>query len=87
MNLCVQIKVLIISFVYGILIAYIIKSQYKYFFQSKPWYKLILNSLFVFDIITLYFLILRLINHGTFHIYFLFLIILGFLLGNKLMDS
>ena len=87
MDLSIQLKVLIVSFTYGIMLAYIIRGQYKYFFNAKLWYKLILNSLFVFDIVVLYFLVLKTINHGIFHIYFLFLIILGFLLGNKLMDS
>ncbi len=87
MDLSIQIKVLVISFVYGMILAYIIRKQYKYFFNAKLWYELILNSFFVFDIVILYFLILKAINHGIFHIYFLFLILLGFLFGNKLIDS
>ena len=84
MELSVQIKILIISFVYGILLSYILKFQYKYFFESKLWYKVLLTIFFVFDIVLLYFYILRAINNGIFHLYFIFLIILGFVFGKKL---
>ncbi len=86
MTLSLQIKVLIISFIYGIIISYILKLQYKYFFESKLWYKVMLTAFFILDIVILYFLILKNINDGIFHIYFLILLIIGFIFGNKLMD-
>ena len=87
MELSLQLQVLIVSFAYGIILAYILKLQYKYFFNSKLWYRIILTSFFVFDNVLLYFLILRLINKGIFHVYFLFLIIIGFILGLKIINK
>ena len=87
MALYIQIKVLIISFVYGIILAYIINKQYKYFFNSNLWYRIILDIFFVFDVVVLYFLILKTINNGIFHIYFLFLIILGYIFGYRLINA
>ena len=84
MNLSIQVKTLIVSFTYGILLSYIIKYQYKYLFESKLLYKVILNILFIFDYTLIYFFILRLVNNGIFHIYFLFLLIIGYIFGNRL---
>jgi len=87
MVLSIQLQVLVVSFVYGIVLAYILRMQYKYFFESKFWYRIFLTIVFVFDNVVLYFLVLRLINNGIFHIYFLFLIIIGFIFGLKLLDK
>lgn len=87
MVLNLQIKALIVSFIYGIILAYILNLQYKYFFNSKLWYKIVLTGLFVFDNSLLYFLILRFINNGIFHIYFIFLMVIGFIIGNLLMKK
>ena len=81
MVLNLQIKALIVSFVYGIILAYLIKLQYKYLFDKNKIRKVMVDSLFVFDNILIYFLILKYINNGIFHIYFLFLILIGFILG------
>ena len=87
MDLGIQIKTLIVSFVYGILLSYIIISHYKYLFLSKLWYKIILSIVFIFDYILLYFFILKIINNGVFHIYFLILLVLGYLFGIRLIKS
>ena len=87
MDLLVQFQVLIVSFVYGIMLSYIVKLQYKYMFIGKLWYKIIFNIVFMIDIVLLYFLMLRLIDDGIFHIYFLFLIVLGYVLGNSLINK
>ena len=87
MELSIQIKTLIVSFIYGILLSYIIISHYKYLFLSKLWYKLILSIVFIFDYILLYFFILKIINNGVFHIYFLILLVLGYLFGIRLIKS
>lgn len=86
MELSVQLQVLIVSFVYGILFSYLIKLQYKFLFDSKLFYKIVITILFVFDNCLLYFLILRTINNGIFHIYFLFSLIVGYLFGNYLIS-
>lgn len=87
MELSVQLQVLTVSFVYGILFSYLIKMQYRFLFESKLFYKVIITLLFIFDNSLLYFLILRTINHGTFHIYFFFLLVLGYLFGHYLVNK
>lgn len=87
MELSVQLQVLTVSFVYGILFAYLLKTQYKFLFESGKFYKILVTLLFVFDNCLLYFLILRTINNGVFHIYFLFMIVGGVLLGNYLLKK
>ena len=85
MPLVIQVQVLVVSFVYGMILSYIIKMQYKYMFNGKLWYRIILNSFFIFDIIILYFLILKVINNGIFHLYFLLLMLIGYIFGYKLL--
>lgn len=87
MELSIQLQVLIVSFVYGILFSYLLKFQYKFLFDSKLFYKILITLLFVFDNCLLYFLILRTINNGIFHIYFLFSLIIGYLFGNYLVNK
>ena len=87
MELGVQLQALIVSFVYGVLFSYLLKIQYKFLFEGKLLYKILITVLFVFDNCLLYFLILKTINHAIFHIYFLFLLILGYLFGNYLIKK
>ncbi len=87
MDLTIQLQVLTVSFVYGILFSYLFKIQYHYFFLGKRFYRILITFFFIMDNCFLYFLILRTINHGIFHIYFLFLLIIGFLFGNYLLKK
>lgn len=87
MELSIQLQVLTVSFVYGIFFSYLLKMQYKFLFESKLFYKIVLTVFFVFDNCLLYFLILKLINHGIFHPYFLLLLIIGYLFGNRLVKK
>ncbi len=84
MDLSIQLQVLTVSFAYGIFFSYLLRMQYRFLFESKLFYKVFITLLFVFDNCLLYFLILRTINYGVFHIYFLILLILGYLFGNYL---
>ena len=87
MELSIQLQSLITSFVYGMLVSYLIKLQYKFLFNGRIFYKIIITTLFIFDNCLLYFLLLRTINDGIFHIYFLFMLIIGYLFGNYLVDK
>ena len=87
MTLNIQLQSLIVSFVYGIVLAYILKLQYKYFFYSKLLYKITITALFVFDNTLLYFLLLRIINKGIFHIYFILIMIVGYVFGYYLVKK
>ena len=87
MELSLQLQLLTVSFVYGILISYLITIQKYYLFETKSFYKILVTTLFVFDVMLLYFLIIRTIDNGIFHIYFLFSIIIGFIFGNYLVNK
>lgn len=81
MPLILQLKSLIVSFIFGIILSYLIKLFYKLLFNTTGFSKIFTNLLFVFFIYLSYFFILYKISYGVYHIYFLFSIILGYLSG------
>ena len=75
MRINIQLISLEYSFLYGIFFYFMLLLNKKYL-NNK--YAFIYNLLFIIDNVLLYFIILRYINNGIFHIYFLFTIVLGF---------
>ena len=84
MNLIIQIQSLLVSLVFGICFSYLLRMQYKYLFESKLYIKISLTFLLVLDCFLLYFLVLRLINNGIFNYYFGIMLVIGYILGYKL---
>ena len=84
MNLIIQIQSLLVSLVFGICFSYLIRMQYKYLFESKLYIKISLTFLLVLDCFLLYFLVLRIINNGIFNYYFGIMLVIGYILGYKL---
>ena len=82
MILKIQLKSLLFSFLYGCLFSLLLKINYKFIFYSKGIKKLLINLFFVIDNTLVYFIILRYINNGIFHFYFLLAIILGYFFVN-----
>ena len=78
----IQIKSIIYSFIYGCIFSLLLNINYKYIYYSKGIKKILINIFFIIDNVLLYFLILRYINNGIFHFYFLLSIILGFIVVN-----
>ena len=87
MVLNLQLKSIIVSFSYGIIIAYLIKLNYKYLFTKNLILKILVDTLFSIDLFLLYFILLKIISNASFHIYFLFIIIVGYVLGYKLINN
>lgn len=83
MNLEIQIQVLVYSLIYGMFFSFVMNLGYRYIFYTKTYYKVTINFLFIFNMVLIYFIILRKINNGIFHSYFLLMIILGILIGNN----
>lgn len=83
MNLELQIQSLIFSFLFGLFFALMFNLLYKYLFKGKNWFRLITNIIFVFFHTILYFSLLTIINDGRIHIYFILMLSLGFIIGNK----
>ena len=76
MNIKLQITTLLFSFLYGIFFSFFLSLNYKFIYSDKKILKTIISFLL------LYFIILKKINYGVFHVYEILMIILGFVLEN-----
>jgi len=82
MSLEVQLQSFIYSFVFGFFFSFTVNLNYRYLFSGKKVMKIIMNLLFIFVHVLLYFILLKMINSGVLHIYFLGFVLLGFGFGN-----
>lgn len=82
MNIKLQIITLLFSFLYGIFFSFFLSFNYKFIYSDKRIFKIIISFLFIIVCVLLYFIILKNINNGIFHIYEILMIILGFVLEN-----
>lgn len=83
-DLSIQIKSILVSFLFGMFLKLIISMNYKFLFHTKGIIKVLGNLFFVIDLVFIYFLILRYVNDGIMHYYFIIFIVLGFLLMCKI---
>jgi hypothetical protein len=81
MDLKIQIFSLIFSFIYGIFLFIMFKFEYKCIFLLRKRYQIIFNFIYCIVFSLLYFFLLLFINNGCLHLYFLLLIVFGFLLS------
>lgn len=82
MSLIIQIKSLVFSFIFGCLFNIFFRINYKYLYYEKIVVRIVISFLFSIDMAILYFIILKNINNGIIHAYFLLMIIFGFFLTN-----
>lgn len=80
MNSYVQFICLIVSFVYGIFLYYGNKINVRIISNKNVLLKIFISVLYVFNISLLYVGFLYKINGGILHIYFVLLIIIGYVL-------
>ena len=83
----IQIKSIIFSFLYGIFFSFVTNLNYKHIYYSKGILRIITNILFIFDNVLIYFILLRYINDGILHYYFLLSLVIGFASVNKLINK
>lgn len=83
MDLETQIQSLITSFVYGMYLSLAYNIVYKYLYSDKILIKIIANLIFTITHSIIYFIFMKLINEGIIHVYFVILLIIGFIIGNK----
>lgn len=83
-SLDIQIKSIIFSFIYGAFFSFLLNLNYKFIYYSKGILKILINAFFILDNVFLYFIILRFINNGIVHFYFLLSMFLGYLSVNKM---
>lgn len=79
MNLKLQIISLVFSFVYGILIYFLLELFDKIIFNNKIYVKLIFSLFFSLFVSVIYFIIMLYINNAILHYYFFIMIVLGYL--------
>lgn len=80
MILKLQVITSLLSFSYGIFFYYMLVLNTKFLYDNQ--YSLIIDLLFIGNIVLLYFILLKKINNALFHPYLFLLIILGFVLGS-----
>ena len=80
-----QIIVLIFSYIYGLSFYFLSKLNSKLIKPMSKSKRSFITILFMYNIVLIYTIILYKLNQGIFHIYFLILIIIGFLSGFKLL--
>lgn len=78
MDLDTQIMSLIFSFAYGIIVSYVFNLNYNFIYKTSILYKIVINILFSINLGLIYFLLMKAINHGVIHIYFVLVFLLGF---------
>lgn len=84
MILSIQIKSLILSFLYGIFYNFSFNIFYHLLFTRYSILNILTNLVFNIVIFGLYFYLLYIINNGIIHIYFFLALFLGFLVySNK----
>lgn len=84
MTATTQIICLLFSFFYGLFFFFTWGINSLIIKTKKRRYRSLISILFMCNIVLIYLIILYKINFGAFHIYFLFMIILGFLTGIKI---
>ena len=79
----IQIKSIVFSFLYGMFFSFLLNLNYKFIYYSKGILKILINIFFVVDNVLLYFIILRYINNGIVHFYFILSLVIGYFSVNK----
>ena len=82
MNSKIQVITFIFSFVYGFIYFYLVKLNKYLIRNDKRLIKYIDTSLFTLDSVLLYVVLNYKINNGYFHIYFVLILLFGFILAN-----
>ena len=78
-NLDIQLKLIIFSFIFGFLFSIIIDYFYELFRNKKNIYRNISSFFLIFFMSLIYFIGLKHIGNATFHIYSILFIIIGFI--------
>lgn len=87
MNSYIQLFCLVFSFIYGIVICLLNNFNYKLLRNKNIFLKLFISCLYIFDISLLYIVILYMVNDGILHIYFVLLMIFGYILTLKYVNK
>lgn len=86
MNSFVQIVSFGVSLIYGM--SFYLLTKFNYFIVEKKnnFLKFIVTFVFIIDMVILYVYLMYKINNGYFHIYFIIVVVLGFILMANLFN-
>ncbi len=87
MNILTQIISIVISFIYGIIIHYLINISKKILNCNNKYMKIIYNLLFCLNCSLLYLIIMKEINKGSIKLIFILIIIFGYYFGKKIISN
>lgn len=83
MTLELQIQTLISSFVCGLFYSLTYNILYRFLYSKNKGVKFLSNILYTSIHVLIYFMLLMAINNCYFHIYFVMMLIIGFIIGNN----
>lgn len=81
MNSNMQLLSFFISFIFGVLFYFFTMINFKLIKNLKRWIQHVLTFIYVLDVIIIYIIIFYHLNKGYFHVYFILVVILGFIFG------
>lgn len=80
MPIDIQVKSFLFSFFFGLIFSVLLRLNYRYMYKGSMILKIVITMLFVVDNVLIYFIILRKLNNGIIHNYFLLTILFGFVI-------
>lgn len=81
MGLIVQIYSFLFSFCYGIFFFILLEINYKLIYSDCVFIKILYSFIFIIFNALLFFIILYKINNGIIHIYFIIMILIGYIIS------
>lgn len=81
MNSALQLLSFLVSFIYGIIFCLITLLNFKLIEKLKRYIQHIITFIYVIDMTIIYIIILYNLNKGYFHIYFIMMVFVGYLVG------
>ncbi len=87
MNLNMQINTLLASFLYGIFFSRMLDINYRFIYNSKKIYRIVISFLFIILNVLIYFIILLHVNNGILHNYGILAVVLGVLFDHFIVNK
>ncbi len=81
MIVSLQLKALFINFIYGFVLFFLSYINYLFIKKEATIVKVLITLLFMFDYAIVYLIIFYKLTSGIFHIFYLFLFIVGYYIG------
>ena len=87
MSSILQIKTFIYSFIFGISFYYLVRINNFMIRNISSFWQFVFNLIFIIDSVLVYIFFNYRLNNGYFHFYFLIVMVIGFVLADKLINK